>query len=146
VTAYVALLRGVNVGGRSKLEMKDLKRQVEDLGCSDVSTYINSGNVLFRDRRSAKTLTKLFEETLGRRVAIRSRRQMEALCARIPDDWTNDKEQKTDVGFVLDAEDELLWNASRKDLRRGDGPTWEAEVTARNVNTVRKLTSLLADM
>jgi uncharacterized protein (DUF1697 family) len=139
VTVYVALLRGVNVGGRAKVDMRKLKTQFEELGCSDVSTYINSGNVIFRDRRGVKTLTELLEEEVGRRVAVRSLAQIQALCKRIPPEWRNDKEQKTDVGFALDERRELLWNALRKDLKPREGPDWDVEVTARNVNTVRKL-------
>src|SRR4029079_18329253 len=101
MTVYVALLRGVNVGGRGKVDMRHLKQQVESLGCTDVSTYINSGNVMFRDRRAASTLTRELEKLLGRRVSVRSLGQVQALCERIPDDWGNDKEQKTDVGFAL---------------------------------------------
>jgi uncharacterized protein (DUF1697 family) len=143
VTVYVALLRGVNVGGRGKVDMQELKRQFERLGCSDVSTYINSGNVIFRDRRRPATLTRVLEDALARRVAVRTLAQMEALCGRIPDAWTNDAEQKTDVGFALDEQRELLWHARRADLAPRDGPEWEVEVTARNVNTVRKLTDLM---
>ena len=139
MTVYVALLRGVNVGGRGKVDMRELKKQVEALGCSDVSTYINSGNVIFRDRRAASTLTRELETVLGRRVAVRSLTQIQALCKRIPDDWGNDKEQKTDIGFALDSSRDLLWNALRKDLKPREGPDWEVEVTARNVNTVRTL-------
>jgi uncharacterized protein (DUF1697 family) len=139
VTVYVALLRGVNVGGRGKVDMRELKRQVESLGCSDVSTYINSGNVIFRDRRGSSTLTRLLETELGRRVAVRSLAQIQALCRRIPADWGNDKEQKTDVGFALDDSRDLLWHALRKDLKPREGPEWEVDVTARNVNTVRTL-------
>jgi uncharacterized protein (DUF1697 family) len=139
MTVYVALLRGVNVGGRAKVEMRELKKQVESLGCSDVSTYINSGNVIFRDRRAASTLARELEKELGRGVAVRSLAQMRALCERIPDGWGNDKEQKTDVGFALDGSRDLLWHALRKDLKPREGPEWEVEVTARNVNTVRTL-------
>ena len=139
MTVYVALLRGVNVGGRAKVDMRALKTQFEELGCSDVSTYINSGNVIFRDRRGAKALTRLLEEELGRRVAVRSLAQIQALCKRIPSKWVNDKEQKTDVGFALDEARDLLWNALRADLKPSEGPEWDVEVTARNVNTVRKL-------
>jgi len=139
MTVYVALLRGVNVGGRGKVDMRELKKQVEALGCTDVSTYINSGNVIFRDRRAGSTLTRELETTLGRRVAVRSLAQIRALCRRIPDDWGNDKEQKTDVGFALDEPGELLWHALRKDLQPREGPDWDIEVTARNVNTVRTL-------
>lgn len=139
MTVYVALLRGVNVGGRGRVDMRELKKQVEAVGCSDVSTYINSGNVIFRDRRTASTLTRGLEHALGRRVAVRSLAQIRALCERIPPEWANDKEQKTDIGFALDAPRELLWNARRKDLKPREGPEWEVDVTARNVNTVRKL-------
>jgi len=139
VTVYVALLRGVNVGGRGKVDMRELKRQVESLGCADVSTYINSGNVIFRDRRAASTLTRLLEAELGRRVAVRSLAQIQSLCRRIPADWGNDTEQKTDVGFALDDSRDLLWHALRKDLKPREGPEWEVDVTARNVNTVRTL-------
>ena len=143
MTVYVALLRGVNVGGRGMVDMRELRSQFEALGCSDVATYINSGDVIFRDRRRAPTLTRLLEEVLGRRVAVRSLAQMEALCARIPPDWTNDAEQKTDVGFALDASEEHLWHALRQDMKPREGPEWPVEVTARNVNTVRKLTELM---
>lgn len=143
MTVYVALLRGVNVGGRGTVDMRELKQRFEELGCTDVSTYINSGNVIFRDRRRGTTLTRLAEEALGRRVAIRDLAQMEALCERIPEEWSNDSVQKTDVGFVLDEPAELVWHALRKDLAPREGPGWEVDVTARNVNTVRKLTELM---
>ena len=143
MTVYVALLRGVNVGGRGTVDMRELKQQVESLGCKDVSTYINSGNVIFRDRRAASTLTRELETMLGRRVAVRSLAQIQELCARIPGDWGNDKEQKTDVGFALDEPRELLWHALRKDLAPREGPGWDVDVTARNVNTVRKLLELM---
>ena len=139
MTVYVALLRGVNVGGRGKVDMRELKLQVEALGCTDVSTYINSGNVIFRDGRTAATLTRVLEEELGRRVAVRSLAQLRALCRRIPGEWGNDKEQKTDIGFALGDSRDLVWHALRRDLRPREGPDWEVEVTTRNVNTVRAL-------
>lgn len=44
---WIALLRGINVGGNSKVPMKDLKSWFEDAGCKHVRTYIQSGNVVF---------------------------------------------------------------------------------------------------
>ena len=56
---YVALLRGVNVGGKNKMEMARLKATFEAAGMKDVTTYINSGNVIFSDnRRKPTTITK----------------------------------------------------------------------------------------
>ncbi len=45
---YVSLLRGINVGGRHSLPMKELRAVLEHLGCRDVTTYIQSGNAVFR--------------------------------------------------------------------------------------------------
>lgn len=52
MTRYVALLRGVNVGGRNMVSMKELKASFEELGFKQVSTYINSGNILFQSGSS----------------------------------------------------------------------------------------------
>ena len=56
----VALLRGINVGGRGKLPMADLRTIVEGVGHTDVSTYIQSGNVVFRAR--ARSTAKVADE------------------------------------------------------------------------------------
>jgi uncharacterized protein (DUF1697 family) len=143
MTVYVALLRGVNVGGRGKVAMGELKRTFERLGCSDVTTYINSGNVVFRDRRKPSTLTRLLEDELGRRVAVRSLAQVQALCDSISQRWTNDGEHKTDVAFLLDETGEKVWHARRADLPPRYAHDWGAEATVRNVNTVRKLRELM---
>ncbi|MHB1133142.1 MAG: DUF1697 domain-containing protein [Chloroflexota bacterium] len=60
---YVALLRAVNVGGRSTLRMADLRAQFESLGLTAVSTYIQSGNALF-------TATDADPERLARRIEM----------------------------------------------------------------------------
>jgi uncharacterized protein (DUF1697 family) len=51
-TEYVALLRGINLGGKNKLPMAALKEIFEASGCRDVRTYIQSGNVLFNADRA----------------------------------------------------------------------------------------------
>jgi uncharacterized protein (DUF1697 family) len=55
---YLALLRGINVGGNNIIKMVDLKACFEKMGFLDVSTYIQSGNVLFSSPETS--LTKLF--------------------------------------------------------------------------------------
>jgi uncharacterized protein (DUF1697 family) len=57
MTKYVALLRGINVGGNKKVSMANLKKLFGKLGYKNVSTYINSGNVIFES--SEKNATKL---------------------------------------------------------------------------------------
>ena len=172
----VALLRGINVGGKAKVEMARLREVVAGVGCDDVRTYINSGNVLFRDRRSAKTLVPKLERAIEGEfgfpvpVQLRDLAAIRSLCEAIPDDWTNDKEQKTDVFFipadldkpglldtiehdpaiedVLHAPGAIVWHVSRANQGRGHAidlvrSDLYKRMTIRNVNTVRKLRDLL---
>ncbi len=62
---YVALLRGINLGARNKIAMADLRELFAALGCEDVSTYVQSGNVVFRSPvRSAAKLQGGIEERI----------------------------------------------------------------------------------
>jgi uncharacterized protein (DUF1697 family) len=65
---YLALLRGINVGGKNIIKMTDLKACFESLGFSDVVTYIQSGNVLFKsaEKDKAKLTTKIEKELSAR--------------------------------------------------------------------------------
>lgn len=51
MNTYIALLRGINVGGHNKLPMRELRAVLEDLGLHNVKTYIQSGNVVFQSER-----------------------------------------------------------------------------------------------
>ena len=65
----IALLRGINVGGKNKLPMKDLAAMFVDAGCEDVRTYIQSGNVVFRAEPAlAKDIPSLIGESIMERV------------------------------------------------------------------------------
>jgi uncharacterized protein (DUF1697 family) len=108
---YVALLRGVNVGGGSRVEMPRLRAICAALDFADVATYINSGNVIFRDTRSPGKLVSLLEAGIAEEfglsvpVLIRDLPAIQGLCGAIPAGWTNDSEQKTDVLFLQDEVD-----------------------------------------
>src|SRR5262245_58935983 len=65
VTVYVALLRAINVGGTGKLPMTELKAVCEELGFSDVKTYIQSGNVLFRSDAAEAEVEQRLDDALG---------------------------------------------------------------------------------
>ena len=62
-TQYVAFLRAINVGGRI-VKMTDLKRIFEAIGCSEVSTFIASGNVIFTSKRAVTTIEHQIEQRL----------------------------------------------------------------------------------
>jgi uncharacterized protein (DUF1697 family) len=64
-TSYIALLRGINVGGKNIIKMERLKQVFVDIGFSDVKTYIQSGNVVFRTSENNKLeLTDRIEKQL----------------------------------------------------------------------------------
>ena len=65
VTTFAALLRGINVGGRNSIPMADLRASLTSCGLEDVSTYIQSGNIVFRTAGEAASVVKL----VGRRIA-----------------------------------------------------------------------------
>ena len=88
---YVALLRGINVGGKNIIRMTELKSCFETLGLQDVSTYIQSGNVLFSsDESDMSRLTDQIQAGLSKtfnyksRLVVRSQKQMKSIVARAP--------------------------------------------------------------
>lgn len=73
-TQYLALLRGINVGGNNIIKMADLKACFESMGLSDVVTYIQSGNVIFKSAEKDKAkLTKKIEAGLTERFNYEAR-------------------------------------------------------------------------
>ena len=73
-TQYLALLRGINVGGNNIIKMSDLKACFEHMGFTEVMTYIQSGNVLFRSAEKDKLkLTRKIEKALSDRFGYESR-------------------------------------------------------------------------
>ncbi len=70
--SYLILLRGVNVGGKNKVPMADLRQCLEELGFSDVSTYIASGNALLKSNQSASTIKSQVEAALPQRFNLDS--------------------------------------------------------------------------
>ncbi len=72
---YVALLRGINVGGRAKVSMSDLRKLFADLGYADAKTYIQSGNVIFSaslrsPARAATEISHRIEKDLGVKCSV----------------------------------------------------------------------------
>jgi uncharacterized protein (DUF1697 family) len=91
VTTYVALLRGVNVGGAAKIRMHDLRALIESLGYDNVTTYVQSGNVVFTTpSRSAATVAKAVKAAITRdtgltaEVLVRTARELGGVVAGNP--------------------------------------------------------------
>ena len=176
MTVFVALLRGINVGGNRKVEMSRLREAFEGTGAGQVSTYINSGNVIFSDARSPAELAPVLEEAIEAefgfhvKVLLRDLSQMRSIVEAIPDEWVNDTTQRTDVWFLWDDHDTpeimdgltikegidevfylpgaIVWCADGKGLTRSGrgkvvGTDLYKSLTVRNVNSVRKIHSLM---
>lgn len=72
MNTYVILLRGINVGGKNKIPMMQLRELLEELGFKNVLTYIQSGNVVVQSKRSAKKVTQIIEESLPKKFTLDS--------------------------------------------------------------------------
>ena len=109
MSRYVALLRGINVGGKNLIKMTALKACFEKHGFEDVVTYIQSGNVLFSSREPGRKLTLVIEEVLGATfayqasVVLRSRKQMQEIVERAPRGFgTQPAKYRYDVIFLME--------------------------------------------
>jgi uncharacterized protein (DUF1697 family) len=109
VGRHVALLRGINVGGKNAVPMPALKACFEDAGFDDVKTYIQSGNVVFDAPSSRQAeLTRRIEGILRKAfghydasVVVRSRSQMRAIVERAPKGFgTEPATYRYDVVFL----------------------------------------------
>ena len=106
---YVALLRGINVGGKHKLPMKDLAQIVSGCKCADVRTYIQSGNVVFTASRAAAqrlpaVIAKQIEERFGfpAPVILRTRGELARVVRGNPFSKNHLPESALHVYFLAD--------------------------------------------
>ncbi|MDR1504030.1 MAG: DUF1697 domain-containing protein [Prevotella sp.] len=121
---YIALLRGINVGGKNIIKMAELKKVFENMGFHSVQSYIQSGNVLFISDKGEEQLRieieAIIEDTFGFPVVVilRTLEELEAIIADCP--FTG--EEITEAIAVSDSE--ILYvsmftrNPSSKDIER----------------------------
>ena len=90
---YVALLRGINVGGNNKVVMSELREQIEAAGFGHVRTYINSGNLLFEAEAPREDVAQRVEDLLASRydfpirLALLRAQDYLAQLDELPDWW-----------------------------------------------------------
>ena len=169
MTAFIALLRAVNVGGTGRLPMSDLKQLCETSGFASVQTYIASGNVVFESARSEPEVKVLLEERLhayaGKPVGVlvRTASQMAEVLARNP--FPHAAPNRTVAIFLDDAPaPDALSTVTGRDTEELQLGLREIYVhydegmarsrlsiaaarhgTARNMNTVARLAALAAE-
>jgi uncharacterized protein (DUF1697 family) len=167
MTTYVALLRGVNVGGTGLLPMKDLSGLCTGLGFADVRTYIQSGNVVFRSDLPEGRIRKVLEAALAERlgkpidVMVRSASELRAVLAanpfpeappsRVAVVFCSNPVPKSALAEVIAPGGEQAALGKRElYIFYPDGmgrsklklPAALGRTTARNINTVAKLVSM----
>ena len=105
---YIALLRGINVGGNNRVPMKELKSCFEALGFDNVQTYINSGNVIFETSMVNKEdivnlLEKAIEDAFGFRVicSVISAEELSEALNNAPEWWGVDAGSSHNALFVI---------------------------------------------
>ena len=105
---YIAFLRGINVGGKNKVSMPELRAVFQQNGFSDVITYINSGNVIFSSGdNNEEELKKKCEILIADKfklnipVAIVSVKELSAALQNAPSWWNTDEQSKHNVIFVI---------------------------------------------
>jgi uncharacterized protein (DUF1697 family) len=144
---YVALLRGINVGGNNLIKMAALKACFEDQGFLEVSTYIQSGNVIFTARKGTPAaLGKKVEAALSAAfnykasVVLRSQKQLQRTVKGAPKGFgTQPEKYRYDVLFVKEP---LAAAAAAKDVpnRAGVDQLWAGEGAIYFARLIAKVT------
>ena len=130
---YVALLRGINVGGKAKIPMAALRDTCAAAGCEDVVTYIQSGNVVLKSKLSADKLRTALEEAIAKEfgfnpaVMIRTAKELAAILEGNP--YAGADEKSLHVGFLHAAPNA----ATKKCLAEIDCAPEELTVAGRDV-------------
>ena len=107
---YALLVRGINVGGKNKVVMAQLRQELTELGLGNVETYINSGNIFFTSTdpkvRLVEQLEAFFEVHYPfiQNFSLLSQKDYEAELENLPDWWTKDLARK-DVLFYTEGLD-----------------------------------------
>lgn len=107
MVSYVALLRGINIGGNKKVEMSKLKKTFESLGFKNVATYINSGNVIFShggkdQEKAARKIEKgiLQDFQFEVKVLVRDAENLLNVCKEIPRAWEQEVGMRPHIAFL----------------------------------------------
>lgn len=108
---YAVLLRGINVGGKNKVPMADLKKCLEELGFLNVSTYIASGNVILESDKPSDKIKALLEEAMPKKfkfdddvvkVLVLTRNQLQTVIDNKPEGFGEHSEKfHSDAIFLM---------------------------------------------
>lgn len=164
---YIALLRGVNISGKNKVSMAQLKQLFEDLDYKEVKTYLNSGNVIFSsDEDDISKITSIIEEMIKNHfhldipVFVISKEELEDILDHAPNWWIENEDVYNNLIFIMppatfqdvyekikepkeglekieNYKDTIFWSFSRKDYQKTNWWSKTASVNISNKLTIR---------
>ena len=139
----MALLRGINISGKNKVVMAELKKEFESLKFEDVKTYLNSGNVIFSSRENIEKITKQIEEMLKKNYDfVLEQEKLKDILEHAPIWWGSDDkmiydnlifmippitfkevfeeigEAKEGLEKIQNYKDVIFWSFNRKDYQK----------------------------
>jgi uncharacterized protein (DUF1697 family) len=122
---FIGLLRGINVGGRSKVAMAELRALGGELGWSSVDTYIQSGNLLFQAKGEADELEVRLEKAVSERFGVST-----AAIVRGADDWRTYVEANPFAEAAAAEPNRVLLALSKRPVRAEAAPELQARADA----------------
>ena len=166
---YGALLRKINISGKNKVVMAELKKEIESLMFENVKTYLNSGNVIFSSRENIEKITKQIEEMLKKNydfkipVFVLEQEKLKDILEHAPIWWGSDDkmiydnlievfeeigEAKEGLEKIQNYKDVIFWSFSRKDYQKTNwwpktaNTNVSKKITIRTANTIRKIVKI----
>ena len=164
---YIALLRGINISGKNKIAMSELKEGFKELGFAEVATYLNSGNVMFsceegKDALAGK-IAAMIQDRFGLaiRVCIILQEELKERLKHAPDWWGEDIKEiydnliflmptlsydefyeeigspKAEYEQVQEYKDVVFWSFSRKDYQKTNWWSKTASLSVSDRITIR---------
>jgi len=165
---YVALLRAINVGTANRVKMADLVVALEANGIEGATTYLQSGNVLFKWEKSIDSADQAFDHALAdlglkSTVILRTADQMTKVAARkvledrkepgktqfvtfLKDPFNGELQSGEASEILLRTPTEIYWVATPREGKAPTGPKLPKEVIAQSTNRNWIVTRALADL
>jgi uncharacterized protein (DUF1697 family) len=159
---YIAFLRGINISGKNKVSMAELKQGFEKLNYAEVKTYLNSGNVIFlSDEADTINLTSQIEEMIKKQfrldipVFVISKEELEDILYHAPDWWGDESkeiydnlifiippatfkdvyeigEPKEELEKIEEYKETVFWSFNRKDYQKTN---WWSKTASANISS-----------
>lgn len=169
---YIVLLRGINISGKNKISMSDLKRELEKFNFSNITTYLNSGNIILESNENKQELSNSIHKIIADRFCIDipiftiNYNELKELLDNAPNWWgTNNKEVYDNIIFIIESfkaedivyelgelsdhvekkqeyENHIFWSYDLKNYRKSNWWTKSAQLPVKDKITIRTASTI----